>query len=82
MTTHLRLNGVYWGLTALCTMRHQDALPRDEMVEFVMQCWDDEAGVPCIHCDRSELLMNIHELGAFGSYPGHDAHILSTLSGT
>ncbi|KAL5501171.1 BET2 [Sanghuangporus vaninii] len=61
MTTHLRMNGIYWGLTALCIMGHQDALPRDEMVEFVMSCWDDEAG-------------------AFGAYPGHDAHILATLS--
>ena len=37
MTAHLRLNGIYWGLTALCTMGHQDALPREEMVEFVIQ---------------------------------------------
>ena len=45
MTAHLRLNGIYWGLTALCTMGQQDALPREEMVEFVMSCWDDEAGM-------------------------------------
>lgn len=44
MTAHLRLNGIYWGLTALCIMGHQDALPREEMVEFVMSCWDEEAG--------------------------------------
>ena len=45
MTAHLRLNGIYWGLTALCIMGHQDALPRDETVEFVMNCWDEEQGV-------------------------------------
>ncbi|KAH8111599.1 terpenoid cyclases/Protein prenyltransferase [Phellopilus nigrolimitatus] len=61
LTTHLRLNGIYWGLTALCIMGRQDALPREEMIEFVMNCWDDD-------------------VGAFGAYPGHDAHILSTLS--
>lgn len=44
MTTHVRLNGVYWGLTALCIMGRQDALSRDEMIDFVMKCWDDEAG--------------------------------------
>jgi geranylgeranyl transferase type-2 subunit beta len=44
MTAHLRLNAIYWGLTALCVMRHKDALDRDEMIEFVMSCWDDEAG--------------------------------------
>ncbi|TDL16803.1 terpenoid cyclases/Protein prenyltransferase [Rickenella mellea] len=44
LTSHLRLNGVYWGLTALCVMNRQDALPRDDMIQFVMSCWDDEAG--------------------------------------
>jgi len=44
MTEHLRLNGVYWGLTALCIMGKQDALDREEMVEYVMSCWDVEAG--------------------------------------
>ena len=44
LTSHLRLNAVYWGLTALCVMGHKDGLDRDEMIEFVMNCWDDEAG--------------------------------------
>lgn len=45
LTTHLRLNAVYWGFTALSIMGRPDALDRDEMVEFVMSCWDDEAGI-------------------------------------
>jgi len=45
LTAHLRMNAVYWGLTALCVMGHKDALDRDETVEFVMSCWDDEAGL-------------------------------------
>ena len=44
LTAHLRMNAIYWGLTALCIMDHQDALDREEMIEFVMSCWDDEAG--------------------------------------
>ncbi|KAL7283316.1 hypothetical protein ACG7TL_002745 [Trametes sanguinea] len=44
LTAHLRMNAVYWGLTALCVMKHQEALDRDEMIDFVMSCWDDEAG--------------------------------------
>lgn len=44
LTEHLRINGVYWGLTALCLMDQQDALDREEMIEYVMSCWDDEAG--------------------------------------
>jgi geranylgeranyl transferase type-2 subunit beta len=44
LTEHLRVNGVYWGLTALCIMGHNDALPKEEMIEYVLSCWDDEAG--------------------------------------
>jgi prenyltransferase beta subunit len=44
MTAHLRLNAIYWGLMALCTMDHGDALDRDEVIEFVMSCWDEEQG--------------------------------------
>lgn len=39
------MNAVYWGLTALCTMGHKDALDREEMIEYVMSCWDEEAGL-------------------------------------
>ncbi|KAG8864094.1 hypothetical protein FRB96_006968 [Tulasnella sp. 330] len=61
-TSHLRLNAIYWGLTALWMMGRQDALDKEELLQFVMSCWDEEAG-------------------AFGAHPGHDAHILGTLSG-
>lgn len=44
LTAHLRMNAVYWGLTALCVMKHKDALNREEMIDFVMSCWDEEAG--------------------------------------
>jgi geranylgeranyl transferase type-2 subunit beta len=45
LTAHLRMNAIYWGLMALCVMDHKDALSRDEMIDFVMSCWDDEAGM-------------------------------------
>ncbi len=45
MTEHLRLNGVYWGLTALCIMNQKEALDRKEMIDYVLSCWDDEAGM-------------------------------------
>jgi geranylgeranyl transferase type-2 subunit beta len=60
LTEHLRLNGVYWGLTALHLMGHPDALPRDQTISFVLSCQ--------------------HENGGFGAAPGHDAHMLSTVS--
>ncbi|KAL6869651.1 Rab geranylgeranyltransferase [Amphichorda felina] len=60
LTEHLRLNGVYWGLTALHLLGHPDALPRQETIDFVLSCQ--------------------HENGGFGAAPGHDAHMLSTVS--
>ncbi|KKA29437.1 hypothetical protein TD95_002679 [Thielaviopsis punctulata] len=60
LTEHLRLNGVYWGLTALHLMKRPDALPRQDTIDFVLSCQ--------------------HESGGFGAAPGHDAHMLSTVS--
>lgn len=60
LTEHLRLNGIYWGLTALHLLGRPNALYREEMVEFVMSCQ--------------------HENGGFGAAPGHDAHLLYTVS--
>ncbi|KAJ7095203.1 rab geranylgeranyltransferase [Mycena belliarum] len=44
LTAHLRLNAIYWGLTALCIMDHPEALERDEVIQFVGSCWDEKAG--------------------------------------
>ncbi|KAK4157842.1 terpenoid cyclases/protein prenyltransferase alpha-alpha toroid [Chaetomidium leptoderma] len=60
LTEHLRLNGLYWGLTALHLLGHPDALPRAETIDFVLSCQ--------------------HDSGGFGAAPGHDAHMLSTVS--
>ncbi|KAG1785639.1 rab geranylgeranyltransferase [Suillus plorans] len=45
LSAHLRMNAVYWSLTALLIMGHGDALDRDEMIDFVMSCWDEEADI-------------------------------------
>lgn len=60
LTEHLRLNGVYWGLTALHLLDHPEALPRDQTIDFVLSCQ--------------------RENGGFGAAPGHDAHMLYTVS--
>lgn len=60
MTEHLRLNGVFWGLTALHLMGHPEALPRDQTIKFVLECQNEDGG--------------------FGAAPGHDSHMLYTLS--
>lgn len=89
MTAHLRMNAVYWGLTALCIMKHKEALDAEETIEYVMSCWDDEAGAhespntishPSLPRAKPPLNSRLEKKGAFGAHPGHDAHILSTLS--
>ncbi|KZV88694.1 rab geranylgeranyltransferase [Exidia glandulosa HHB12029] len=67
LTTHLRMNAIYWGVTALFIMERPDALDRDDILDFVMSCWDEEAGA-------------LYFWSAFGANPGHDAHILASLS--
>ncbi|KAF1815397.1 rab geranylgeranyl transferase [Eremomyces bilateralis CBS 781.70] len=44
LTEHLRLNGIYWGLTALHLLRHPDALPRAEVLDFVIDCMHENGG--------------------------------------
>lgn len=61
LTSHLRLSGVYWGLTALHFLNRPTALPRNETIDFVKSCY--------------------HPSGGFSASPGHDPHILYTLSG-
>ncbi|KAJ7368111.1 terpenoid cyclases/protein prenyltransferase alpha-alpha toroid [Mycena albidolilacea] len=44
LTAHLRLNAIYWGLTALFTMGHPEALDKAGVISFVESCWDERAG--------------------------------------
>lgn len=61
LTTHLRLNAIYWALTALHLLGSPDALPKEDVIAYVLDCFD-------------------HRQGGFGAHPGHDSHILATLS--
>jgi geranylgeranyl transferase type-2 subunit beta len=44
LTAHLRLNAIYWGLTALCIMGSPETLDKEDVIRFVESCWDDKAG--------------------------------------
>lgn len=66
-------------------MKHKDALDREEMIEFVVSCWDDEAGRFCLKlCVGGALTfttpLRLLLTGAFGAHPSHDAHLHATLS--
>ncbi|KAJ3211422.1 hypothetical protein HDU67_004551 [Dinochytrium kinnereticum] len=64
MSEHLRLNGVYWGLTALALMKSETALGRDDLIAYVLSCQTKEAMLK----------------GSFGGHVGYDGHLLYTLS--
>ena len=38
VTEHLRMSGVYWGLTAMYLMSAQDQMKTDEIVQWVIKC--------------------------------------------
>ncbi|KAI3406929.1 BET2 [Candida oxycetoniae] len=63
LSEHLRMNGLYWGVTALITMKslNDKTLAQKDVIDYILSCWDEKSG-------------------AFGAFPKHDAHILSTLS--
>lgn len=85
------MNGVYWGLTALALMNRQDALPRDEMIQWVMSCYVPSVGesffpsygargVKCTESSPRESATVRLPLGAFSPYPNHDPNVHTTLS--
>ena len=53
-TEHLRMNGIYWGVTALALMGHKDALPKADVVAWVMSCWDESVGAICRYPVRTK----------------------------
>ncbi|KAJ7368109.1 hypothetical protein DFH08DRAFT_14836 [Mycena albidolilacea] len=44
LTAYLRLNAIYWDLTALFTMGHPEARDKACVISFVESCWDERAG--------------------------------------
>ncbi|KAG0142891.1 hypothetical protein CROQUDRAFT_724847 [Cronartium quercuum f. sp. fusiforme G11] len=44
LTEHLRMNGIYWGLTVLHLLQKPEGLPKQEMIDWVMSCWDVHQG--------------------------------------
>lgn len=45
MTEHMRMSGMYWGLTALDLMGKLDQADKQQMLEFIKQCQSDSGGI-------------------------------------
>lgn len=65
MTTHLKMSGVYWSLTALSMIQTEEevfeSMKREEVLDWLFSCFEEATG-------------------GFGGNTLHDAHILYTLS--
>ncbi|CAH2038021.1 unnamed protein product, partial [Iphiclides podalirius] len=44
MTEYLRMSGIYWTLTALELMNQSSRLQKEEIIEFITSCQDNESG--------------------------------------
>jgi prenyltransferase beta subunit len=51
VTEHLRVSGLYWGLTALTLLGREDALPREDVIAFLLRCQ---------HTDGTGALRAVH----------------------
>jgi geranylgeranyl transferase type-2 subunit beta len=47
MTEYLRMNGMYWGLTAMALAGQLDRMDREEVIAFVKSCQTESGGMSC-----------------------------------
>lgn len=45
MSEHLRVSGIYWGLTSLCILGKIDVMNKEETIQFVKKCYNED-GMP------------------------------------
>ncbi|GMG20839.1 unnamed protein product [Ambrosiozyma monospora] len=44
MSEHLRMNGLYWGITALFLLKHESEFQKDDVIQFIQSCYDETHG--------------------------------------
>ncbi|GMM58936.1 Rab geranylgeranyltransferase [Maudiozyma humilis] len=74
LSEHLRLNGVYWGLTALCILKSKDTFTKDDVIGFVMSCWDPKhSGFGPFPRHDSHLLSTLSAIQILATYDSLDS---------
>lgn len=53
------MNGLYWGLTACHLLGRPDALPRPDVVDFVLSCLHDSGGFGAAPKHDAHLLSTV-----------------------
>lgn len=59
MTEYLRMNGIYWSLTAMDLMGKLDVMDRNDIIKFIQQCQHDNGGVGASICHDPHLLYTL-----------------------
>jgi geranylgeranyl transferase type-2 subunit beta len=67
------LNGVYWGLTALHLLGHPDALPREDIINFVMSCQSDNGGFGAAPRHDAHMLSTVSAVQILATVDALDA---------
>ncbi|KAJ3054174.1 hypothetical protein HK097_002496 [Rhizophlyctis rosea] len=69
---HLRLSGVYWALTALDLMHSLEAFQKEEVLEFVLSCLNDDGGFGGFTGYDSHLLYTLSGVQILATYNALD----------
>lgn len=67
-TEHLRMNGTYWGLTALCFLDAKDTFNKEDVIKFVLSCFNDDGGFGSFKDHDSHLLSTLSALQILSIY--------------
>lgn len=73
LSEHLRLNGIYWGLTAVLLLQEDQVLAKEEVVKFVLECWDSkEGGFAPFPRHDAHLLSTLSGIQILANYGEHE----------
>ncbi|KAJ1560851.1 hypothetical protein HK096_006975, partial [Nowakowskiella sp. JEL0078] len=71
-TEQLQLNGIYWGLTALDVIKQRDALTKEDVVKFVLDCQNPDGGFGGYINQNSHILHTLSAIQVLFTYDSLD----------
>ncbi|ESO88555.1 hypothetical protein LOTGIDRAFT_165337 [Lottia gigantea] len=72
MTEYLRMNGIYWGLTAMDLMDELKRMNKEEVLVFVKQCQHESGGISCSVGHDPHLLCTLSAIQILTLYDAQD----------
>lgn len=59
---HLRMNGAYWGLTSLDLLQNIAVIEQEEVISWLMSCWDEESGSLLVYFFNCNLFGKLYAI--------------------